>query len=167
MKRSGKNERKKKKKLVRGFTCGSFDLTHAGHAEMFRECKEKCDYLIVGLQSDPTFDRPHKNRPVQTLEERHAMLSAVKYIDEIVVYHTEADLLKLLQTLPIDVRVIGLDWKGKQYTGNHLPIKVYFNSRGHGRSTSELRRRVYEAEKKRLEGGSAKEGIRGSGAPPV
>jgi glycerol-3-phosphate cytidylyltransferase len=132
--------------MRKGFTCGAFDLLHAGHAEMLEECKKVCDYLIVGLHSDPTLDRKNKNKPVQTMQERMTMLKSIKYVDEIVTYDTEADLVELLKTLPIDVRIIGADWKGKEYTGKGLPIEIYFNSRNHSLSTSELRNRVYEAE---------------------
>ena len=129
-----------------GFTCGAFDLLHAGHAMMLEECKEHCDYLIVGLQYDPSIDRPEKNRPVQTYQERYTMVSAIKYVDEIVLYETERDLYALLVELQPDVRIVGAHWKGKQFTGADLPIKCVFNSRDHGYSTSDLRKRVFIAE---------------------
>ena len=129
-----------------GFTAGSFDLLHAGHARMFEECKKVCDYLIVGVQSDPTIDRPEKNKPIQPHEERVEMVKAVRWVDEVVTYDTEADLLELLKTLHIDIRIIGADWKNKEYTGHELPLEVYFNSRDHGYSTSDLRKRICEAE---------------------
>lgn len=132
--------------MRRGFTCGSFDLLHAGHVQMLQECKSVCDHLIVGVQSDPTIDRPQKNKPVQSLEERVCMVRAIRWVDEVVTYDTEADLRRLLSALRIDVRIIGADWKGRPYTGAELPIAVYFNSRDHGLSTSELRRRVVAAE---------------------
>ena len=138
-------------KLISGFTCGSFDLLHPGHILMFRECKDFCDYLIVGLQSDPTIDRSSKNQPVQSIDERRIMLSSIREIDEIRYYDTEADLVKLLTDINPDVRILGADWEGKDYTGKDLPIKVVFNSRDHGYSTSGLRQRIYEAEKKRRE----------------
>ena len=133
-----------------GFTCGAFDLLHTGHALMLKECKDHCDYLIVGLQRDPSLDRPDKNKPVQTYEERNIMISSIKWVDKIVYYDTESDLSELLKTLDIDVRIIGADWEGKEYTGHELPIPVVFNSRDHGYSTSSLRRRVYEAEDKKI-----------------
>ena len=131
-----------------GITAGAFDLCHAGHILVFKECKTVCDYLIVALQSDPSIDRPEKNKPVMSLEEREIILGAIKYIDEVVVYDTEAQLYELLKKndLGIDIRIIGDDWKGKPYTGHDLPIPVHFNSRAHHFSTSELRRRVYEVE---------------------
>ena len=129
-----------------GFTCGAFDLLHTGHALMLKECKDHCEYLIVGLQKDPNVDRPEKNKPVQSYEERDIMLSSIKWVDEIVYYDTEEELGVLLRNLPIDIRIIGSDWKGKEYTGHELRIPVVFNSRDHGYSTSSLRERVYKAE---------------------
>lgn len=121
---------------------------------MFKEAKEVCDYLIVGLHSDPTIDRPEKNKPVMSLEERRIILEGIKYIDEIFEYDTEAQLYEILKNnkLGIDVRIVGADWKGKPYTGHDLPIEMYFNSRDHGFSTTALRERIYEAEKLRHEG---------------
>jgi glycerol-3-phosphate cytidylyltransferase len=133
-------------KIIKGFTCGAFDLLHAGHALMLKECKEYCDYLIVGLQRDPSVDRPDKNKPVQSYKERDIMIKSIKWVDEVVYYDTELDLYDLLSAADIDVRIIGSDWKGKSFTGHDLPIKVVFNSRGHGYSTSSLRSRVYHAE---------------------
>jgi glycerol-3-phosphate cytidylyltransferase len=133
-----------------GFTCGSFDLLHTGHAMMLQEAKSYCDYLIVAIQSDPTLDRETKNKPIQSYEERITMLKAIKYVDEITYYDTEKDLCELLKRIKPDVRIIGADWQGKQYTGYDLGIPVVFNSRNHGFSTSELRKRVYEAELKKF-----------------
>lgn len=139
---------KETKKIV-GFTAGAFDLTHAGHYLMFKESKENCDYLIVALQTDPTIDRPEKNKPVQTLEERKIQLEACKYIDEIIVYDTEADLYELLKKLTPDIRFVGIDHKGKPFTGDELPIKIFWNTRDHGYSSSKLRERIMmHAEKK-------------------
>ncbi len=139
--------------MKKGFTCGAFDLCHAGHILVFKECKQVCDYLIVGLQSDPSIDRPEKNKPVMSVEERKIILGAIRYVDEIVTYDTEAELYEMLKKnkLGIDVRIIGTDWKGKPYTGHDLPIPMYFNSRDHSFSTSELRRRIYEQEKVKRE----------------
>lgn len=135
--------------MKKGFTCGAFDLCHAGHMIMFKECKAHCDYLIVGLQSDPTIDRQEKNKPIQTLEERKTQLEAVRYIDEIIIYNTEAELYDILSknTVGIDVRIIGEDWKGKKFTGHDLPLTIVFNSRTHSYSTSNLRERVATAER--------------------
>ena len=137
--------------MKKGFTCGAFDLCHAGHMLMFKECKNHCDYLIVGLQTDPSIDRATKNRPIQDLEERKIQLESIRYIDEIVTYSTEQDLYNLLQKndLGIDVRIIGEDWRGKEYTGFDLPMPVEFNSRTHNYSTSNLRKRVAEAENRK------------------
>ena len=131
-----------------GVTVGAFDLCHAGHILMFKEAKEVCDYLVVGLHSDPTIDRPEKHKPIMSLEERKIILQAIKYIDEIFEYDTEAQLYEILKKneLGIDIRIIGVDWKGKAYTGYDLPIEMYFNTRDHGFSTTELRRRIYEGE---------------------
>ncbi len=138
---------KNNKKIV-GFTCGSFDLTHAGHYLMFREIKEKCDYLIVGLQSDPSIDRKEKNKPIQSLKERKIQLEACKYIDKIMHYKTEEDLIKLLKTIMPDIRFLGEDWKNKNYTGKNLPIKIIFNSRSHNYSSTNLRKRIIDFHKK-------------------
>lgn len=130
-----------------GFTCGAFDLLHTGHVLMLEEAHEQCDYLVVGVQSDPTLDRPGKNRPVQTYEERLITVKAIKFVDEVMLYDTEEDLLHLLEQIKPDVRIIGVDWKDKDFTGHELDCHVYFNSRDHGYSSSSLRRRIYEAEK--------------------
>lgn len=127
-----------------GFTCSAFDLFHAGHVLMLKEAKELCDYLIVGLQVDPSIDRIEKNRPVQTVFERFTQLSACKYVDEIIPYSTEEDLLNLLQSIKIDVRILGEEYKDKSYTGKGLDIPVFYNSRRHNISSSELRERVVQ-----------------------
>ena len=133
-----------------GFTCGSFDLCHYGHILMFKECRDQCDHLIVGLQTNPNTDRPDKNIPIQSLEERHGQLDAVKYIDNIIVYETEDDLIKLLNDMDIDVRFVGADWENRKYTGWEIDIHVIFNSRDHSFSTSELRHRIFISEQKKL-----------------
>jgi len=129
-----------------GFTCSTFDLLHAGHITMLEEAKHHCDYLIVGLQNDPTLDRPEKNSPVQSIVERQIQLAAVKYVDEIVVYNTEQDLIDLLLTLPIDVRVLGDEYKNKDFTGKDIAkqrgSKIVFNGRDHSFSSTSLRKRV-------------------------
>jgi glycerol-3-phosphate cytidylyltransferase len=132
-----------------GFTCGAFDLCHAGHVLMFKECKNYCDYLIVGLHTDPTIDRPEKNKPIQSIEERMIQLEAIRYIDRVVTYDTEKDLYELLSTNPhnINIRIIGADWKDKPFTGYDLPIETIFNSRDHSYSSSELRRRIANNER--------------------
>lgn len=134
-----------------GFTCSTFDLLHAGHIIMLAEAKSICDYLIVGLQTDPTIDRPDtKNKPVQSIVERYVQLSAVKYIDEIIVYSTEKDLEDLLMILPITMRIIGEEYKGKEFTGKKVcednGVKIIYNSRKHRFSSSELRQRTYNHE---------------------
>jgi len=130
-----------------GFTCSTFDLLHAGHVLMLMEAKNNCDYLIVGLQTDPTIDRPDtKNKPVQSIVERQLQLQAVKYIDEIIVYETEQDLMDILQTADINIRFIGEDYIGKDFTGKQYcidaGIDIEYNSRKHRFSTTELRQRA-------------------------
>jgi glycerol-3-phosphate cytidylyltransferase len=134
-----------------GFTCSTFDLLHAGHILMLAECKQVCDYLIVGVQSDPTIDRPGvKNKPVQSIVERYVQLSAVKFVDEIIVYNTEKDLEDMLMFLPLAVRIIGEEYKDKDFTGKQIcedrGIKIWYNSRNHRFSSSELRQRTYQSE---------------------
>lgn len=131
-----------------GFVASCFDLFHAGHVMMLKEAKTQCDYLIVGLQTDPTLDRPQKNKPVQSVFERFVQVNACKYVDEIVPYATEKDLMDLLTSYPIDVRIIGEEYRNQSFTGHELPITVYYNSRQHSFSTTELRKRVLEASSK-------------------
>lgn len=133
-----------------GFTCSTFDLLHAGHITMLEEAKRHCDYLIVGLQTDPTIDRPDsKNPPVQSIVERQIQLSAVKYVDEIVIYTTEQDLIDLLLTLPINVRILGDEYKNQDFTGKDIckqrNIKLIYNGRDHSFSSTSLRKRVADA----------------------
>lgn len=133
-----------------GFTCSAWDLFHAGHAAMLQEAKTQCDYLIVGLQNDPTLDRATKNKPIQSIVERQMQLRGNKYVDEIWVYNTEKDLEDLLLTLPLNVRILGVEYEGKEFTGREIchkrNIDLYFNGRDHSFSSSSLRKRVYEAE---------------------
>ena len=130
-----------------GFTCSTFDLLHSGHVMMLRECKDHCDYLICGLQLDPSIDRPDtKNAPIQTIVERYVQLTAVSYVDEIVVYQTERDLEDILELFPIDVRILGEEYRDKDFTGRDIckrrDIDVHFNRRDHRFSTSALRARI-------------------------
>ena len=138
-----------------GFTCSTFDLFHAGHLLMLEEAKKQCDYLIVGLQTDPTIDRPkEKNKPVQSIFERYVQLQACKYIDEIVVYATEKDLVDILLSYPINVRILGEEYEHRDFTGRaeciNRGIKFFFNKREHTFSTTELRQRVVDAEADKL-----------------
>lgn len=128
-----------------GFTCSCFDLFHAGHIMMLKEAKDQCDHLIVGLQTDPTLDRPEKNKPIQSVFERFVQLDACKYVDEVVVYATEKDLMDILLSYPIDVRIIGDEYMHKNYTGKELGMQTYYNTRKHSFSTTELRERVKNA----------------------
>ena len=129
-----------------GFTCSTFDLLHSGHVAMLREAKQHCDYLICGLQVDPSIDRESKNSPVQTLVERYTQLSAVRYVDEIIPYCTEGDLEDILQMYSIDVRILGDEYRDKDFTGKDIckkrDIELFFNKRDHRFSSSELRRRL-------------------------
>ena len=136
-----------------GFTCSTFDLFHAGHIMMLKEAREQCDYLLVGLQTDPTIDRPYKNNPIQGVFERYIQLKACKYVDEVVVYATEKELLDVLQSYPIDVRILGDEYASKSFTGDNLDMELYFNRRKHSFSTTELRQRVVDAE--RIKNGSS------------
>ena len=136
-----------------GFTCSTFDLLHAGHVQMLRDAKSVCDYLIVGLQTDPTIDRKDKNKPIQTIVERYVQLQAVKYVDEIICYQTEEDLLDILKIFPITVRILGEEYKEKEFTGRELckqkNIELFFNKRDHRFSSSDIRQRVCDALKEK------------------
>ena len=137
-----------------GFNCSSCDLFHAGHVTMMKMEKQLCDYLIVALQVDPTIDRPGvKNKPVQSVYERYVQLQGCKYVDEILVYETEADLLNLLQTQNIDVRFLSEEYKDRDFTGKQYcidnGIELFFHLRRHHYSSTELRNRVYTLEKKK------------------
>jgi len=138
-----------------GITFSTFDLLHAGHIAMLAEAKNHCDYLICGLQTDPTIDRPDtKNKPVQSIVERQIQLAACRYVDEVVVYQTEQDLVDLLLILPIDVRVLGVEYENKEYTGEQegytRGIRPIFNRRDHSFSSSSLRKRITHAETEKL-----------------
>ena len=134
-----------------GFTASTFDLFHAGHIMMLKEAKTKCDHLIVGLQTDPTIDRPFKNKPVQSVFERYVQLKSCKYVDEIVVYATEKEIVDILLSYPINIRILGEEYQDKEFTGkqecNDLGIELYYNKRTHSFSTTELRQRVVDEEK--------------------
>ena len=130
-----------------GFTCSSFDLLHAGHIIMLQDAKQQCDKLIVGLQTDPSIDRPlTKNTPIQTLEERKIQLEAVRYIDDIYVYDTEDSLIDLLKLVKPDVRILGSDYEGKPFTGDFLNIPIHYHERNHDYSSTNLRKMIYNRE---------------------
>jgi glycerol-3-phosphate cytidylyltransferase len=130
-----------------GFTCSTFDLFHAGHLLMLEEAKKQCDYLIVGLQTDPTLDRPtEKNKPVQSVFERWIQIESCKYVDKVIPYATEKELTDILLSYPIDVRILGEEYMLKDFTGKELPMEKYYNQRRHSFSTTELRQRVVAAE---------------------
>ena len=132
--------------MIVGFTCSSFDLLHAGHVAMLRDAKAHCDYLICGLQVDPSLDRSNKNSPVQTIVERYSQLNAVGYVDEIIQYVTEQDLEDILAMYQIDLRILGEEYRDKDFTGKDIcrkrGIQLYFNERSHRFSSSDLRNRV-------------------------
>jgi len=125
-----------------GFTCSCFDLLHSGHILMLKDAKDQCDYLVVGLQNNPSIDRLHKNRPIQSLKERKIQLEAVKYINEIIVYETETELYQLLQKIKPNVRILGTDYINKSFTGDDLDIAIYYHERNHNYSTTNLKERI-------------------------
>ena len=134
-----------------GFVAGSFDLIHPGYIKMFQDAKrDACDWLVVGLQKDPTLDRPEKNELVHSLEERQMILSSIKYVDEIWVYDTEESLYNMLKKASIDIRILGTDYLEKYYTGKDLGIPIYFHSRNHSWSATNLRQKIYNKFKERL-----------------
>lgn len=132
-----------------GFTASTFDLLHAGHIQMLRDAKSQCDYLMVGLQVDPSVDRKEKNAPIQTIVERYTQLKGVEYVDEIIPYTTEKDLEDILSLYTIDVRILGDEYRDKDFTGRDIfkarDIELHFNKRDHRFSTSGLRERIANA----------------------
>ena len=131
-----------------GFVASTFDLVHPGHMLMLKDAKEQCDYLIVGIQLDPSTDREGKNKPIQSVEERQIMLKGIRYVDEIYVYTTEVELLALLNVLKPDIRIMGSDWQWKAFTGYELDIPIHWHNRNvHTFSTTDLRKRINEKEK--------------------
>ena len=141
------------KKII-GITFSSFDLLHAGHIRMLAEAREQCDYLIAGLQTDPTIDRPKKNKPTQTIVERYIQLHGCKFVDEIIPYTTEQDLEDILKLYDIDVRIIGIEYKDKEFTGRDFceqkDIRLFYNERHHRFSSTNLRKEVYDKEISKL-----------------
>lgn len=137
--------------MIIGITFSSFDLFHSGHVAMLKEAKANCDHLIVGVQTDPTIDRPDKNKPIQSVFERYVQLEGCKYIDQIVPYATEKEIEDILLTYKIDKRFIGEEYKTKEFTGKQLcvdkDIELYYNKRQHSFSTTNLRTRIVEADK--------------------
>jgi len=137
-------------KTITGITFSAFDLLHAGHIQMLQDARSHCDYLIVGLQTDPTLDRPEKNKPTQSVVERYVQLKGCKYVDEIIPYATEEDLEDILKLLPVDVRILGEEYQNKDFTGRKYceesGIALIYNKRDHRFSSSELRREVFQRE---------------------
>lgn len=139
-----------KNNITIGITCSTFDLLHAGHIIMLEECKKYCDYLICALQVDPTIDRPIKNKPIQSIVERYIQLDAVQHVNKIIPYSTEEELITILSSLDLDVRIIGEEYKDTDFTGKDVcmkrGIKIVYNKRDHDFSTTSLRQRIYEQE---------------------
>jgi len=137
-------------KIKTGITFSTFDLLHAGHIAMLAEAKSVCDYLICGLHVDPQVERPNKNQPIQSVVERYIQLSSVQYVDEVIPYNLEKDLYDILLTYPIDVRIIGADYKDTEFSGKDIcltkGIDIYYNKRSHNFSSTELRKRIQQAE---------------------
>ena len=137
--------------MIVGITFSSFDLFHSGHVAMLKESNSNCDHLMVGVQTDPTIDRPEKNKPIQSVFERYVQLEGCKYIDQIVPYATEKEIEDILLTYKIDKRFIGEEYKTKEFTGKQLcvdnDIELYYNKRQHSFSTTNLRTRIVEAGK--------------------
>lgn len=143
-----------------GFTCSTFDLLHAGHHIMLEDSKKQCDILVVGLHTDPTIDVEYrkktddpgktKNKPIQTFDERLIQIKSCRYVDYIIKYSTEDDLLKILKQLSPNVRILGTDWKGKPYTGHEIDIEIHWHNRDHNYSTSNLRKRIYHEEQQKI-----------------
>tara|TARA_R100001510_G_C7646656_1_gene203954 strand:- start:1335 stop:1772 length:438 start_codon:yes stop_codon:yes gene_type:complete len=129
-----------------GFTASTFDLLHAGHIAMLSEAKTVCNYLIAGLHVNPNIEREEKNLPVQTLVERYTQLKAVSYVDEIIPYESENDLMDILKMYPINIRIIGEEYRDKDFTGKNLDMEIYYNKRRHDFSSSLLRERVVKHE---------------------
>lgn len=150
-KRTTNNGNRKSIKMKIGITFSSFDLLHAGHIKMLEEAKTQCDYLICGLQTDPTLDRPEKNRPIQSVVERYIQLKGCRFVDEIVPYATEQDLVDVLRSFKIDVRIVGDEYEHRDFTGKKYceekGIELYYNKREHRFSSSGLRKEVAEKEK--------------------
>lgn len=144
--------REKNKNSIICVTASCFDLLHAGHTLMLKDGKEQCDLFVAFLQSDPTIDRPEKNKPILSFEERKILVEGSKYIDKVFIYNSEKELYDGLKALEANIRILGNDYVGKQFTGYDLPTKIYFHNReSHGWSTSALRKRIYEIEKTKRE----------------
>ena len=131
--------------IKRGIIAGNFDVIHPGYIKMFEDTKDNvCDYLIIALQGDPTIERPFKCMPVQTVSEREYILQSIRYVDEVIHYNTEAELLELLQSTDYDVRIIGSDYRGVEFTGKYLDKDIYYHSRAHEYSLTDLKKRITE-----------------------
>lgn len=132
------------KKKIRGIIAGSFDLIHPGYVRMFKESRAICDYLIIALQDDPTIERIHKCKPVHTIEERKEILESIRYVDEIVTYNTESELYELLKNVEYDIRILGIEYRGLNYTGKDLDKEIFWIERQHAYSVTRLKECIYE-----------------------
>ena len=135
---------------IKGFVASSFDLIHPGYILMLKDAKTVCEHLICAIQVDPSQERENKNKPVQTLQERIMVLEAIRYVDEVVVYNTEQDLIKLLTNINPEIRILGTDYEDKNFTGQNLNIDIYWHKREHNWSTSSLRKRIWQSENEKL-----------------
>lgn len=133
-----------------GFVASCFDLLHAGHCLYLKDARAHCDFLIAGLQIDPTVDRPNKNKPVLSLEERRILLESNRYVDQVLLYGTEKDLKEILRCLRPNVRILGEDYRDKHATGQEFSEEIYYHGRSHGWSTTGLRKKIYELELKNV-----------------
>ena len=143
------NGARMKKTFKIGFICGTFDLLHCGHIFLFEDAKKYCDYLIVAIEEDPSIRRKEKNKPILTLKERLKLISAIKYVNRVVTYKTEEELLELLSDGKVDIQIMGSDYKGKYFTGKDLPMEVYFHDRKKDYSTSLLRKKILTEENRK------------------
>ncbi len=134
--------------MIRGFIAGNFDVIHPGYIKLFKECKENCDHFTILLHSDPSIERPHKLKPILSLSERKEMLFSLKYVDDIITYTFEKELVSILETNNFNLRFLGDDYIDKKFTGDKLNIKLYFINRDHGWSTTKYKKLIYESVKK-------------------
>jgi glycerol-3-phosphate cytidylyltransferase len=128
---------------VKGIVAGAFDVLHPGYIRMFDECKKHCNHLTIALHDDPSSERSHKLKPVQSLEERKEILRSIKYVDDIITYQTEEEFLSYLEKY--DIRFLGDDYKNGSYTGRNIHIRIVFVDRNHGYSTTKLKTKIYES----------------------
>ena len=134
--------------MIKGFIAGNFDVIHPGYIKLFQECKENCDHFTILLHSDPSIERPHKLKPILSLDERKEMLFSLKYVDDIITYTYEKELISILENQNFNLRFLGDDYKNEKFTGDHLNIKLFFINRDHGWSTTKYKKLISESIKK-------------------